>query len=114
MNRLALIDLDKVVCDNTARMARAEQAKREYLSGKGMLASLGYLPGTEAYEVAWKAAQEDEESIFSLYEGEAYKQADMKEATNIYWRTAFTPDLVALDTLIDGVPDAIKRIEDVH
>lgn len=37
--------------------------------------------------------------------------ADAKEVNNIYWKTAFTPELVSLDTLIDGVPEALDQIE---
>lgn len=36
----------------------------------------------------------------------------MKRATNLYWQTAFTPELVALDTLIDDVSWSLNRIED--
>ncbi len=33
-----------------------------------------------------------------------------KEATNLYWRTVFTPELVSLDTLIEGVHEALNML----
>lgn len=34
----------------------------------------------------------------------------ISDATDLYWRTALSPEYVHLDTLIDGVPEAIDQI----
>lgn len=77
MNRLACIDLDGVVSDSTARFAKAEEAKQQYI----------------------------ETMSNDLY------QASMRDATSLFWQTAFSPDLVPLDVLIDGTWGYIKQIE---
>jgi len=44
---------------------------------------------------------------------EEAKQAstlDYKQTTDLYWRTVFTPDLVQLDTLIEGAQEALERL----
>src|SRR5205823_6012368 len=33
-----------------------------------------------------------------------------KQAIDIYWRTVFSPDLVSLDTLIDGAKEGLEAI----
>jgi len=68
--RIAFIDIDRVLANGDARFALAEKAKQEVLTVTG----------------------------------------DRREATNAYWRTAFTPEHIALDTPIDGAPDAINKI----
>lgn len=37
---------------------------------------------------------------------------DPREATNIFWREAFTPAHVALDTLVEGVNEALLDIQE--
>lgn len=76
MQKLAIIDIDGVLADSTARFAKAEEAKQHYI----------------------------ETTSNDLY------QADMREATSVYWQTAFTPSLVWLDTLIDGTKQALEQI----
>lgn len=75
MSKLAIIDLDGVVCDSSARFAKAEEAKERY--------------------------RRDMENNFIVNkQGEA----------DAYWKMAFTPDLVQLDTLMDGVSDALSQL----
>lgn len=81
MNKLAIIDLDGVIADNTARFAKAEEAKRNAMPDK-------------------------------LEDALTLSVAQEKELTNLYWQTAFTPELVSLDTLIEGVREAINELED--
>jgi len=38
------------------------------------------------------------------------EQTQNREWSDLYWQTAFTPDLVQLDTLIDGAQDALDRL----
>jgi hypothetical protein len=38
--------------------------------------------------------------------------ADVREATNVYWRTVFTPELVSLDTLLPGTNEHLLDIQD--
>lgn len=80
--RVCFADLDGVVADPEARFKRAEEAKQAFLNDKN--ARL--------------------EAIFS--EGSAGKQ----RATEIYWRTVFTPELVRLDTPIEGAIDALATL----
>jgi len=80
--KLAVIDLDGVIADPAERFKRAEEAKQAFLNDKN--ARL--------------------EAIFS--DGSAGKQ----RATEIYWRTVFTPELVSLDTLIEGVHEALNML----
>lgn len=80
--KLAIIDLDGVVCDNTARMAKAEEAKAACLA---------------------QFADDDDPTPQTYIR---------QEAMNAYWRTAFTPDLVVFDTLIDGVLQPLEQIEE--
>jgi len=83
MTQLAIIDLDGVIADNTKRFEKAEEAKQAFL------------------------AECRAEPI--VIDDDRFKRA--KEATNLYWQTVFTPDLVALDTLIEGAGEAIEMIE---
>ena len=70
MSSICIVDLDGVVCDNTRRFEKAEEAKQAALVDR------------------------------SIQLGER-----QKTATQRFWDTAFTPGLVALDTLNDfGIP----------
>ncbi len=80
--KLAIIDLDGVVANVDARFAEAEKAKQTFL-------------------------QDKEARIEALFSGPGID----KEATNLYWRTVFNPDLVPLDTVIDGANDALLDIQ---
>jgi phosphoglycolate phosphatase-like HAD superfamily hydrolase len=71
MNKIAIVDLDGVVADNTARFAKAEEIRRT--------AHIRVLT--------------------------------VNEADSLYWKTAFTPELVALDTPIDGVSEALLDLD---
>lgn len=77
--RLALIDLDGVICNSEARFAKASEAKAAYLATQNP--DNHYVPQVKT------------------------------AADNIYWRTAFTPALVELDTLIDGADQALDQIK---
>src|SRR5579859_6080896 len=74
--KLCICDLDGVVCDNTARFAKAEEAKQAYRRSPASIT--------------------DEEG-------------EMK-AVNIFWREAFNPSYVVLDTLIEGVKEALDTL----
>lgn len=75
MSSICIVDLDGVVCDNTRRFEKAEEAKQAALVDR------------------------------SIQLGER-----QKTATQRFWDTAFTPGLVALDTLIEGAIDALADI----
>lgn len=77
--KLALIDLDGVVADSSARFAKAEEAKAASLSHVTTKSDLDFVK---------------------------------KQAESLYWQTAFTPELVALDTLIAGAARAIMLLEE--
>src|SRR5579875_3666894 len=76
MDKMCIVDIDGVVADNTARFAKAEEAKQSYLA-----------------------------TLPTSTDG-----IGTREATNLYWRTAFTPDLVALDTLIDSAARDVNAL----
>ena len=78
--KLAIIDLDKVICNGDARFAKAEEAKQAFVND--LLAHFGKVDS-----------------------------ASEKDATNLYWHTVFTPELVELDTLIDGVHEALDQLQ---
>lgn len=80
--KLAIIDLDGVCVDSSARFAKAEEAKQDFL--KTHLAPAN-LDGSRLLE---------------------------QKATDLYWRTAFRLDLVSLDTLIDGAAEALDCLEE--
>ncbi len=73
--KLCIVDLDGVVANATARFAKAEEAKQEYLA--------------------------DPDSF-----------SDERTATDLYWRTVFDPEYVPLDTLIEGVNDALNTLQE--
>ena len=78
---LAIIDLDGVVADNTKRFEKAEEAKQQWIVEHRV-------PGTNAI----------------------LKEYGAPSANDIYWQRAFDSDLVALDTLIDGVRVALEAL----
>ena len=78
--KLAIIDLDGVIADNTARFAKAEEAKAEF--------------------AAHTYATADLDGSKRLHQA----------ALDVYWKTAFDPSLVPLDTLIDGLPEALNQV----
>jgi len=79
MVKLMIVDLDGIVCDNTKRFEKAEEAKQAFIND--LLAHFGKVDS-----------------------------ASEKDATNLYWQTVFNPELVSLDTLIEGVPEALDRL----
>lgn len=79
--RLAIIDLDGVVADATARFAKAELMKEQWLMERQQ--GLPY----------------------------AIDMQTEKDATNLYWRTVFNPEHVPLDTPIPGVSEALLDIQ---
>jgi len=81
--KLAIVDLDGVIADNTARFAKAEEEKQAFREEMDIIDSI---PGTPA-------VRELE-----------------KEATNLFWKTAFDPELVVLDTLIEGTKEALETL----
>lgn len=91
MGKLAIIDLDGVCVDSSARFAKAEEAKLTSLRGNEM--AVGDYGGV-------------------LYKEGCYQQSDMQRAIDVYWRTAFTPDLVKLDVLMEDTNQALERIVD--
>lgn len=77
---MCIIDLDGVVSDSSARSQEAEKAKQAFLEEQKLHPRI-----VENFSVG-------------------------KEATNLYWQTAFNPELVALDTLIDGAKEALETL----
>jgi ribonucleotide monophosphatase NagD (HAD superfamily) len=84
MTKLAIIDLDGVIADSTARFAKAEEAKQTFLAG----------------------LQGDIQARMHNVLSSTYKPP-REQATNIYWQTALDPSLVPLDTLIPGTLEAL-------
>lgn len=92
MTKICICDLDGVVADSSARFAKAEEAKAAYLAGNEM---------------------SEQDDFFGTRVGEhVYQDSDVKRATGVYWKTAFTPDLVQLDTLMDGAVKALAQLTD--
>ncbi len=81
--KLCVCDLDGVLADNTARFARAEQERQAFLQEMDI------------------DPEDADKTPAKLIE---------KEATNLYWRTVFSPELVPLDTLIEGAIDAMAQL----
>jgi phosphoglycolate phosphatase-like HAD superfamily hydrolase len=79
-NRLCVVDLDGVVADSTARFAKAEEAKQRFIADM----RLGNILSSSK---PWS-----------------------ERAVDVYWKTAFSPELVSLDTLIAGVPQALDAL----
>ncbi len=83
MTKLALIDLDGVVIDATARFRRSEQAKEDFLNNRSY-----------------------DDRINALFSG-----ADPeKQAVEVYWRVALDPAACTLDTLVPGAQEAIVNL----
>lgn len=61
---------------------------------------------TERFKLAEGAKQEYLKSNEALRDGFSKD----KKAIDLYWRTAFTPELVALDTQIEGAIDALATL----
>lgn len=80
-NKLAIVDIDGVLCDTTVRFSRASDAKTAVLQQH--------------------IHESDPERV----------KAIVQQATDEYWRVAFTPDLLALDTPIPGVSEALDQID---
>lgn len=62
-------------------------------------------------EARFAKAEEAKQKALQLLESDFATALTAKQkATDIYWRTAFTPELVALDTLIEGAIDAMATL----
>lgn len=58
-----------------------------------------------------KAAEVKQSFIDRLESISGSHVSDLKSQVNsLYWKTAFNPELVALDTLIDGVKEALETL----
>ncbi len=57
---------------------------------------------------AARFARAEEEKQEYLNDPDSF--SDPRTATDVYWRTAFDPELVALDTLIEGANEALNRL----
>jgi hypothetical protein len=79
--QLLICDLDGVIANNEARFAKAEEAKQQWIAAHRV-------PGT----------------------GAILKEYGAPGANDIYWQTVFNPELVVLDTLIEGVPEALDKL----
>lgn len=62
-------------------------------------------------EARFAKAEEAKQAYITNREMFDLSISEQKEATNLYWQTAFTPELVALDVLIDGAREAIYHLE---
>jgi hypothetical protein len=89
VKKIAFIDLDKVVIENTVRFQRARQAQLSY--------------------------QEKLETEFSGELGRGAHTSIRKGMEHwleqLYWHTAFLPELLDYDTLVPGADTSIDRIE---
>ena len=79
--KVAIIDIEGVVADSSARFAKAEEAKQAFVHDFGT---------SDAFSA-----------------GNWGKQ----RAQDVYWQRAFDPESIALDVPIEGAQDAIRRIE---
>lgn len=91
--RLALIDLDGVVADSSERFASSALAKRSE---------------EERIYAAWY--EQHAGRVIALEEGAGFEIGVKKQLENLFWQTAFKPDLVQLDALIDGTLEALEQI----
>lgn len=89
MIKIAIIDLDMVLADSTERFKRAEEAKVAFLTDM---------------------QSNPERRLDNILMGHNSKTWE-KQSVDIYWKTAFDPDLIALDTLTPGTDDAIEQLE---
>lgn len=92
MTRIACIDLDGVVANVDARFAQAEEAKQAFLVQKIAEKSERF----QRTEIGWSMETVE------------------KQAADLYWRTVFTPELVRLDTLIEGAKAALEELRFTH
>lgn len=76
MQELCICDIDGVIADSSVRFAKAEEVKQTYLEAHGI------------------SPEEAKVQHFS---------DTVKHANKLYWKTAFTPEWVTLDTLMEGV-----------
>ena len=81
MTKLCICDIDGVISNSDARFAKAEEARQAFM--KDLDARL--------------------ETIL-------HGATSEKRATDLYWRTAFDPELVALDIAIPGAIDALAAL----
>jgi hypothetical protein len=83
MEQIAFIDLDGLVARNDRRFHAADYTRARFLEDRIAEARQ---TGTFAWE-EWG-----------------------KQATDLYWNTAFSPELVALDTLVDGALEGLDHL----
>lgn len=83
--KLCICDLDGVVADNTERFKRAEEAKQKFLAD---------------------FQTDHAKRMDFILSGKRPEKA----ANDLYWSTAFTPQLVALDTIIPGAKEALETL----
>ncbi len=81
MTKICICDLDGVVADNTKRFEKAEEAKQQWQASHRV-------PGTSAI----------------------LKEYGAPGANDIFWQEAFNPASVVLDTLIEGVSEALDKL----
>lgn len=93
--RLALIDIDGVIADPSARIAKAEEARKQE---------------EDCLYAEWY--KQNNGRLISLERGAEFELAVKKPLDTVYWRTAFTPELVTLDTLIKDARGNIWVVED--
>lgn len=93
MRKICICDIDGVVADSSARFAKAEEAKKQE---------------EDRLCAEWYA--QNDGHLVTLERGVEFELAVKKQLDKIYWETAFAPELVWLDTLIDGVSDALEQI----
>jgi len=84
--KLAIVDLDMVVADNTKRMEIAETKREFYRQHLG-----DAMPDALANPVNHAQVQKGFDDLLD----------------NLYWQAAFNPQLVSLDTLIEGANEIV-------
>jgi len=89
--KLAIVDLDMVVADNTKRFENAAFMR-------------GYWHGQLTDKLKEPLANPTNQAFIEK------GLDDLLE--NLFWQTAFEPDLVQLDTLIEGVDEALYHLEE--
>jgi hypothetical protein len=90
MTKLAIVDLDGVIIDNTKRMEVAETKREFYRQHLG-----DCLPDALASPINHASVQKGFDDLLE----------------NLYWQTAFNPGLVKLDTLMEGAVEALVALE---
>jgi hypothetical protein len=89
--KLAIIDLDGVIADNTKRMEVAETKREFYRQHLG-----DCLPDAMANPINHASVQKGFDNLLE----------------NLYWQTAFNPELVRFDVLIEGADEALYHVEE--